>query len=77
MDEIVDVLERIRKGIQNNQFPHDIRMGVSIGLSRYSPGDNDSIEKLIDRADSALYSAKAKGKNRTEVLLKDEDKKPA
>ncbi len=73
LDEIVSVLERIREGIWNNKFPNDIQQSVSIGLSRYSPGDNDSIEKLIDRADRALYTAKAKGKNRTEILLKDED----
>ena len=73
LEEIMAVLERIRNGIWNNKFPNDIRMSMSIGLSRYAPGDNDSIEKLIDRADSALYKAKAAGKNRTEVLLKDED----
>ncbi len=72
MDEIVAILERIREGIEKNKFPNDIQLGMSIGLSKYCPGDNDSIEKMIDRADSALYKAKAKGKNRVEVLLKDE-----
>ncbi len=74
LDEIVEVLERIRVGISESKFPNDIQLGVSIGLSRYAPGENDSIEKLIDRTDTAMYRAKEKGKNRTEVLLKDHDK---
>ncbi len=72
IDKIVTALERIREGIWNNTFPNDIRMSVSVGLSKYCPGKNDSIEQLIDRADSALYKAKANGKNRTEVVLKED-----
>lgn len=38
---------------------------VSIGLALF-PGAGDSVEKLIHAADSALYRAKANGRNRVE-----------
>lgn len=37
-------------------------VGVSIGTARY-PADADSITQLLTRADSAMYQAKAEGKN--------------
>ena len=46
-------------------------MTVSIGLSRYDPYREDTMESLIDRSDQALYRAKRNGKNRVEVLLKE------
>lgn len=40
----------------------NIRVTVSIGVTQYQPGD--SIEKTIERADLALYAAKAQGRDR-------------
>ena len=40
---------------------------VSIGIAMLTP-DVDQVESLIDRADRALYEAKAKGRNRVEVF---------
>lgn len=39
---------------------------VSIGLTEWQPGDT-SVDSLIARADSALYAAKALGRNRVEL----------
>ncbi|WP_367846206.1 GGDEF domain-containing protein [Rhodoferax sp. WC2427] len=39
----------------------EIRITVSIGMTQYQSGD--SIEKTVDRADLALYAAKAQGRN--------------
>ena len=39
----------------------EIRCTVSIGVSRYVPGDTET--SLIRRADDACYSAKGQGKN--------------
>ena len=57
-------------------FPNDIRMTVSIGLSRYDPHSEDTMENLIDRSDQALYRAKRNGKNRVEVSLKEKVHEP-
>jgi diguanylate cyclase (GGDEF)-like protein/PAS domain S-box-containing protein len=40
-------------------------LSVSVGATTYREGD--TIDSMIQRADSALYSAKRKGKNRVEV----------
>ena len=67
------VLDRLRTNVMGNDFPNAIRMTISIGLSRYYPHSKDTIKKLIDRTDKALYRAKRNGKNRVEVSLKEKD----
>ncbi len=71
LENIISVLDRLRTKVMGNEFPNDIRMTVSIGLSRYDPHREDTMESLIDRSDQALYQAKRNGKNRVEVLLKE------
>jgi diguanylate cyclase (GGDEF)-like protein len=71
LENIITVLDRLRTKVMGNKFPNDIRMTVSIGLSRYDPHREDTMESLIDRSDQALYRAKRNGKNRVEVLLKE------
>jgi len=58
-------VERVRNKICATTFPKDISVAVSIGLAQYFPDNRDNIVNLINRADSALYQAKAAGKNRT------------
>jgi diguanylate cyclase (GGDEF)-like protein len=60
------VAERIRQGIeelnsQENGPPQEIT--VSMGVASY-PDDGDTPEQVLDRADRALFEAKARGKNR-------------
>ena len=73
LGRINEVLDRLRTNVLSNEFPNNIRMTISIGLSRYAPHSKDTMEKLIDRADQALYRAKRNGKNRVEVSLKEKD----
>jgi diguanylate cyclase (GGDEF)-like protein len=42
------------------------QVGVSIGLASASPGT--TVEQLVQQADTAMYAAKAKGKNRVQVF---------
>ncbi len=55
-----DLLGLCRGGmrVEDRLFP----VSVSIGTARY-PGDADSITQLLTRADTAMYQAKAEGKN--------------
>lgn len=58
--------ERIRLAIQDKHirvYDEELKITVSIGISTY-PYDGKEIERLIDKADSALYQAKQAGRNR-------------
>jgi len=68
LDEAGAVAERLRVAVAENP----IRIGdkalavtVSIGLAAYAPGQD--IDKLFQRADSALYTAKQDGRNLVRV----------
>lgn len=54
--------ERIRKSfLAGLATSIPIRLTTSIGVAQYKPGD--SVEQLVDKADKALYHAKAIGRN--------------
>lgn len=58
------VAERILRAVSGSPIPtsHDpISLAVSAGLACYRPGE--SVDKLLRRADAALYQAKRKGRN--------------
>ena len=59
--------ERVRANIENILFPDldpDFKVTVTIGLSEYHI--REDVEKIISRADEALYRAKKGGRNRIE-----------
>jgi len=61
--------ERLRKNIAKTMIPTDkgeLSVTVSIGLAE-NDGITPNLEKLIDRADQAMYVAKKKGRNRIVV----------
>ena len=65
------VAEKIRKLVEDNGIEVEgkkIDITVSLGLSELS--ENDDINTLIKRADTALYKAKETGRNRS-VAYKD------
>lgn len=60
--------ERIRRSVEDIRFigskiPPDQMLSVSIGIAEF-PSDAASIEDIIDKADKAMYLAKARGKNK-------------
>lgn len=66
LDQAMRVAEKIRDAVQAEKIPvaSATRVGVtvSIGVAHYD--GHPDYERLIDRADQALYAAKQKGRNR-------------
>lgn len=68
--EGLEVAERIRKNISDDAIhsgENRIRLSVSLGLT--TAGEGDTVNSLIERADTALYVAKAAGRNCLRVQL--------
>ncbi len=68
-DGLLALAERIRAQVEGETVAvrdgTDVRVTVSAGCA-LSSGDDESLEDLLRRADSALYAAKQKGRNRVD-----------
>ena len=63
------IAERIRIAIEREPMPttsQPINVTVSMGIA--AAGEADTVETLVERADSALYNAKRGGRNQVAVL---------
>ncbi|MGH8091484.1 MAG: diguanylate cyclase, partial [Rudaea sp.] len=66
IDHAVDVAERLRRRVETLEIadlPGSVRATISIGVAEMLPHDRD-VSALVERADAALYRAKAMGRNR-------------
>lgn len=54
--------EKIRVLIEQEEFIHNIKLTLSIGVAEYKA--DDTLESWISRADKALYKAKDSGRNK-------------
>jgi diguanylate cyclase len=66
-DSAAEIAETIRKNVEIHDFMlitgEHIKITVSIGVSNY-PETSDDYDKLLEKSDISLYSAKRKGRNR-------------
>lgn len=60
----IKIAERIRKQVEEMKFRNNVKVTVSIGISRNL--ESDTSLRIIKRADDNLYIAKDKGRNRVE-----------
>ncbi|MDL2229340.1 diguanylate cyclase [Treponema sp. OttesenSCG-928-L16] len=65
-----ETAERLLKAVRNIRFPDypDFHFTVSIGMISAVPDKQDTLNGYIQKADSALYLAKKKGRNRVMVF---------
>lgn len=69
LESAAEVAERIRQAVERSTILHGgsaIRCTASLGVAVIETADRD-IQDVIARADSALYAAKASGRNRIEI----------
>ncbi|MGV6818383.1 MAG: sensor domain-containing diguanylate cyclase [Thiotrichales bacterium] len=57
-----ELAERLLKAVSARPAIENVRITLSIGVTMFTP--TDTLEKLVNRADKALYLSKQQGKNR-------------
>ena len=61
-----ELADRLRQSVAGYSFAHGDPVTTSVGVAEYQP--DDDADSLLQRADRALYRAKADGRNRTRSL---------
>ncbi len=71
LDGAVAVAERIRQAVEELRIPHPTSatgvVTVSVGVAMVAGGSEQAAAALIERADRALYAAKAGGRNAVRI----------
>ncbi len=65
LDQALVSIERVRQSVENLTFSYEgeeVRVTISVGLACY-PLDSREKDRLIDKADKALYQSKRNGRN--------------
>ena len=69
-EEAYALAERVRRQVAGHVVRSGVlrfTMTVSMGVAEVNRGSDDSVKGMLNRADEALYQAKALGRNRTEL----------
>jgi diguanylate cyclase (GGDEF)-like protein len=67
LEDGILVATRIRKAIENHEFPgqaNPLHVTMSLGVTQYDPLKDKAKKDLIEKADSSLYKAKERGRNK-------------
>jgi diguanylate cyclase (GGDEF)-like protein len=71
LDEAAAFADRFREGLASASLPFDaadpVFLTVSVGVAEWDGATMDGPKLLVSHADSAMYQAKASGRNRTTV----------
>ncbi|MEQ5841550.1 diguanylate cyclase [Paraburkholderia acidicola] len=73
-----ETVERLRtrlKSVPSTTLPAPVKLSVSIGITELGP--DDAAERLMSRADHALYAAKSGGRDRSEAVRAGDAAPPA
>lgn len=70
------VAQRVRRNVERSvvpverpssaEHPEGVRITLSVGVASFH-GDEDTIDRMMERADHALYAAKTRGRNQVSV----------
>ena len=69
--DIKMLCERLRKSIEEHTFQfegQDISVTASVGCAALTLAADDTMQSIVQKADTALYKAKEEGRNRTVVV---------
>ncbi len=64
-----NLAEKLRKLVEETEFKDVKKVTISLGVAELE--DDISVEEFYKRADAAMYIAKNKGRNRTEIYKKE------
>lgn len=67
IDRTVALAQRIREAVEQARFSFNgrtLQVTISAGVSSLALDNTEGVDKLVDRADEALYAAKKAGRNR-------------
>ena len=68
LEHALQVARRLRELFNERQFPFtDHQPSLSLGMASLLQGNQGDVTELVAAADSALYSAKSKGRDRIEI----------
>jgi diguanylate cyclase (GGDEF)-like protein len=65
-EQAIEIAERFRKRVQDFSLTTDagvLKLTISLGISTFLPGSDQTLDDLIKRTDNALYASKALGRN--------------
>jgi diguanylate cyclase (GGDEF)-like protein/PAS domain S-box-containing protein len=66
LEEAKQIAERLRRAVENHDFPHVGRITASFGVIEARSGESE--DEMIDRVDAAMYASKKGGRNTVTIF---------